>query len=266
MCSLMIRRAAGMLILFLVLCCGIAPYPRAAVGAAGGAHISSLSCSTPVDHPAKFSYGTTEVLVCSSTVQSGSQLNLVILTKRLATIHIQLLFPDGTSAVLDAVADKLGNAKLTLPIHYNPITRYARAQLLVTVTRPGHTEVVPGSVTIVQAIPLASTRLFARPADVLTWCPADRTSCSIRNNSNLIIRVDSDPGAQVAVTLSYPDGESIPCPSSFTSATGTYRCQLPVVYQAKDTTSQGSALSIVAQVSAGGYTQTRSLRMSLVGH
>ena len=66
--------------------------------------------------------------------------------------------------------------------------------------------IVPGTVTIAQNIPLSSTRLRARPAYQQTWCPADRSTCTVHNNSILVIQVDSDPGAQVAATLAYPDG------------------------------------------------------------
>ncbi len=265
----MTRRVLCIASALILLYCGFVPGYQAA--RAAGNDGNSFACLTAMDHPAKFSYGSTEVLACASTVQSGSQVHLVIRTRKYAQIHVQLLFPDGTSSVADTVADKQGLARPDLPVHYNPITRYAQAQLIVTVTRPGHTDVVPGSITIAQALPLGSTRLRARPSYLTGWCPSDRGACTIRNGGTLIIQVDSDPGAQVSVTLMYPDGTSLPCPSNtltgtaFTSNTGIYRCQLPVVFQGKGK-DKDSTIQVTAQVSAGGYTQSpRPLRLNLAG-
>jgi hypothetical protein len=262
----MTRRIACIVSALVLLCCGIVPVSQTA-RAAGNAS-NSFTCLVAMDHPAKFSFGGTEVLVCASTVQSGSPVQLVVRAHKAAQVHVQLLFPDGTSSVADAVADKYGLAHMDLAVDYNPISRYAQAQLIVTVTRPGHTDVVPGSVTIAQALPLGSTRLRARPSTTQAWCANDRGACSIRNGGTLIIQVDSDPGAQVNASLLYPDGTSLPCPANtltgtaFTSNTGVYRCQLPIAYQGKDK-GKGSTIVITAQVSAGGYTQSRTLRLSL---
>jgi hypothetical protein len=190
---------------------------------------------------------------------------------------VQLLFPNGTTAPparpLTTFADRFGYARPSLVIHYNPISSYAQAQLIVTVSRLGHTEVVPGSVTIAQATPLLSTSVRARPAYLGTWCTSnsspDAAACKVRNGANVVIRVDTDPGAQVNVTLSYPDGTSIAGPANeltstaFTDQAGVYRCELPVVYQAKNR-DKNVAIVIKAQVSLGGYTQTRSLQLTLV--
>jgi hypothetical protein len=263
----MIHRVACIVSALVLLCCGFVPgYQTArAAGNAGNA----FACLVTMDHPAKFSFGGTDVLICASTVQSGSPVQLVVRTRKAAQVHVQLLFPDGTSSVADAVADKFGLARVAVAVDYNPISRYAQAQLIVTVTRPGHTDVVPGSVTIAQAIPLGSTRLRARASTTQAWCANDRGACSIRNGGTLIIQVDSDPGAQVSASLLYPDGTSLPCPANtltgtaFTSATGIYRCQLPIAYQGKG---KGSTIVITAQVSAGGYTQSRTLRLNLAAH
>jgi hypothetical protein len=77
------------------------------------------------------------------------------------------------------------------------------------------------------------------------------------------IRVDTDPGAQVAVTLQYPDGQSASCSANdvtgttFASESGLYRCELPVVFQAGKR--RGRTLAhVLAQVSIGSYSKTLS--------
>ena len=73
------------------------------------------------------------MLVCTSTVQSGDTLHLVVGTRKFATVQVQLKFPDGTTAPhsgsLTVIADRKGLARANLPIHYNPITNYAQAQI-----------------------------------------------------------------------------------------------------------------------------------------
>jgi hypothetical protein len=205
-------------------------------------------------------------------------------TRRLAQVHIQLQFPNGTASVVDVAADKLGNARASIPVRYNPITRYAQAQLTITVTRLGHTDVVPdpNPITIGQAAPLGATRLRARPIYMQAWCPTDPAACTIRNNSSVVIRIDSDPHVKVSVTLSGPDGTTIPCPfnelttTAYTDKSGVYRCRLPVAYANAQGSNNGQgsgngqapAITIAAQVSAAnGYTQTPTpLQLSLAAH
>ncbi len=232
------------------------------------------ACATS-DHAVHYSSDSTDVLVCSSTIQSGDTLHLVIGTRKYAAVQVQLRFPDGTTAppsgVLTVTANARGIARANLPIHYNPVTSYAQAQLTVTVLNKGHPDMVSGSVTIAETAPLASTVLRARPRYMTTWCPDDQAACSIRNGAVLVIQISSDPGAQVTAKLVYPDSTSISCyrndltSTSLTNANGMYRCQLPVVYQPK-ASDQNTSLTVLAQLSLDGYTGPQvSLTLDLTG-
>jgi hypothetical protein len=232
------------------------------------------ACAAP-DHPTHYTSDSTDVLVCTSTIQSGSTLRIVITARKGATVQVQLKFPDGTTAPdsgsLTVVADKKGIARASLPIHYNPVTNYAQAELTVTVLYKNRSDVVTGSVTIAQSAPLASTVLRARPRYMSSWCPDDQAACSIRNGSVLIIQIVGNPRAQVSAKIVYPDSTSVGCyrneltSTSLTNDSGVYRCQLPVVYQPK-ASDQGTSLTVVAQLSLGDYTaQPVSLTLSLIG-
>ncbi len=236
--------------------------------------IAVSACAAP-SNPVRYDSGTTDVLVCTSTIQSGETLHIVIATRKLASVQVRLKFPDGTTApqsgMLTVVADKKGVARANLAIRYNPITSYAQAELTVTVLNKAHPDVISGYVRIAETAPLASTVLRARPRYLANWCPEDQAACSIRNGAALIIQIVSDPGAQVTVRLVYPDSTSISCyrndltATSLTNAAGMYRCQLPVVYQPKSSV-QGTTLTVVAELSLGGYTGPQlSLALNLLG-
>lgn len=270
--DVMLRRLMGVTLLLVLLASSLGAAPREARATPVFDALTAFACLA-ADRPVRYANGSTDVVLCTSAVQTGDVLRLGVYTRKPSQVQVQLLFPDGTSAPaagpLIRRTDKQGYARISLPVTYQPVTSYAQAQVMVTVTRAGHSDVVPGLVTIAQAVPLVSTRLRAHPAGLAAWCPADRLSCSIRNNATLIIRVDTDPGAQVVLGLRYPDGTPISCGANdFTStsladAAGIYRCELPIVFQSRNA-GQGSVLTVVAQVSLGGYAQTRSLKLALL--
>ena len=258
----MARRIVTLLAVFAIMCSSVGLIPANTYASAADIAVPVSACAASSD-PIHYSSGSTDVLVCTSTVQSGDTLHVVVGTKKFVTVQVQLKFPDGTTApesgTLSVVADRKGLARANLSIHYNPITSYAQAQLTVTVLNKARPDVVSGSVTIAQTAPLANTVLRARPRYMDSWCPDDQAACSIRNGAVLIIQIVSDPNAQVMAKLVYPDDTSVSCPgndltpNSLTNDSGMYRCHLPVAYQPK-ASDQNTTLTVVAQLSLNGYT------------
>ncbi|HVA89559.1 MAG TPA: hypothetical protein VNL71_06925, partial [Chloroflexota bacterium] len=161
-----------------------------------------------------FQAGATRVMVCPSTVTSGQSVRFTVHTRRLAAITVTMSYPDDSSANAGATANAQGMAVIEAPVAYNPINRYARAQFTVTAARQGHTDQVSGTLTIAQASPLGDVQLRARPRYLTRWCPTVQDACRVRNNTTVVIQVDSAAGAQVSVSLQYPDGQPVSCPAN----------------------------------------------------
>jgi hypothetical protein len=216
-----------------------------------------------------FQTGDTRVLVCPATVTSGQLIRFTVHTRRFADVSVTLSYPDTTNSVVSGAANRQGTAILEAPVQYNPINRYVQAQFTISSTRQGHTDEVSGTFTIAQATPLADVQLLARPRYLDRWCPAATDSCRVRDNATILIRVQSTAGAQVSLSLQYPDGVPESCPNNnltgttFANPTGAYACELPVSFPPK-LIGKGVQIKIIAQVSSGGFTVNRSLLMTLV--
>jgi hypothetical protein len=216
--------------------------------------------------------GASQATVCPSVVVFGHPLRVIVHTRRFTPVRLQVQYPDGTTALSPQRAtDGQGQAILELVVRYNPINRYVEAPFLVLIGRGGRVDTISGTVTIAQGVPLSTTRLRVRQVGMGnegTWCPSDPALCTVQNGSRIIIRVDTDPGAQVSVTLFYPDNQSVSCTSNdltgsdFASDAGIYRCELPVVFQARG--KRGSTLLVTAQVTSGSYSKTLPQKLRLV--
>lgn len=207
--------------------------------------------------------GATQVTVCPSLVLPGHPFRVTVHARRFTPVRLQVQLPDRTIAASGThLTDGLGQVAFDFTIHYNPINRFVQVPLLVLVGKGGRVDMASGAITIEQGVPLSNSRLRVRPASDagLAWCPVDPALCVVHNNSQIIIRVDTDPAAQVNVLLLYPDNQSVPCTgndltsSTFADDAGVYRCELPVVFQTKG--KQGLAiLRVVAQISSGSYSR-----------
>jgi hypothetical protein len=216
--------------------------------------------------------GASQATVCPSVVVSGHPVRVIVRTRRLTPVRLQVQYPDGTTALSPLRStDGQGQANLDLVVRYNPINRYAEAPFTVMIGRGGRVDSISGTITIAQGVPLSTTRLRVRQVDMgdeLRWCPGDPTLCTVQNGSRIIIRVDTDAGAQVTASLVYPDNQSVSCTgndltgSDFASDMGIYRCELPVVFQARG--KEGSTLLVAAQVTSGSYSKPLSQKLRLV--
>jgi hypothetical protein len=175
-------------------------------------------------------------------------------------VRVDLLYPDTTASSASGAIGKNGLAILAIAVRYNPINRYATAQITITVTlRGGHVESMSGQITIAQTTPVGTAVLRARATYEHSWCPTDQTACSIRTGSTLVIMLTTDPHVQVDVSLLYPDNTSVSCAANevtgdtFSSAGGVYRCRLPVVFSSAITA--GASIQVQATVSVGGFTR-----------
>jgi hypothetical protein len=222
--------------------------------------LGTSTCSG-ADATAQLQSATATALVCPSTVESGQYLRIVVHGRGGSHVRVDVLYPDtSTSSVYGTINAKSGQAVLSLPVHYNPINRYATAQITITVTlRNGHTEVMSGQITIAQTTPVGTTVLRARADYQRAWCPTSQVACAIRNGSTLIIMVTTDAHVQVNVALSYPDSTSVSCVANeltgdtFSDASGVYRCRLPVVFSSA--IAAGASIQVQAAVSVDGFTR-----------
>jgi len=247
--------------------CAVFPFAAdTAYGKHGGQSIPECDSTA---NQVWFQAGGTHVMVCPSTVVSGRPVRFTVHTRHGAAVTVTISFPDNSSTDADATANGQGMAVIEMPVDYNPINRYAQAEFTITAAAKGHTDEVSGTLSIAQASPLSDVQLRARPRYQSRWCPTTQEACRVRNNTTIIIQVDSAAGAQVSVNLQYPDGQPISCPandltnSTFADNSGAYRCELPVSFQTK-LIRGGVKLQISAQVSAGGFTVNPSITMSLV--
>jgi len=266
MATIMIRRVCAILCMLAALGAAFPLTAGTAHGRQGRAAV--VVCGDPANQTA-FQTGDTRVLVCPATVTSGQLIRFTVHTRRFAAVSVTLSYPDSTSSMTTGSANRQGVAILEAPVQYNPINRYVKAQFTVASTRLGHTDEVSGNFTIAQAAPLADVQLLARPRYLDRWCPAAPESCRVRDNATVLIRVQSTAGAQVSLSLQYPDGVPESCPNNnltgtaFANPTGVYACELPVSFPPKSI-GKGVQIQIIAQVSAGGFTVNRSLPMTLV--
>jgi hypothetical protein len=252
------RRYAGVVLLALCLLISLSGTQVKAAKALDS--FGTSTCSGAVA-TAQFQSATAAALVCPSTVESGQSLHVVVRGRPGSRVRVDLLYPDTSAASAQGTINaKSGLAVLTLAVHYNPISRYATAQITITVTlRNGHTEVMSGQITIAQTTPVGTTVLRARAGYQRAWCPTDQAACSIRDGSTLIIMVTTDAHVQVNVSLSYPDTTSVACVANeltgdtFSDASGVYRCRLPVVFSS--TITAGASIQVQATVSVDGFTR-----------
>jgi len=279
----MIHRIAGLLCIVAFGCSGLGGAPVVSHAASSGTDLAGL-CPTVVGHPLDFTSasGLTEVVVCASVVQSGSPVQLVVLTHRFATVQLQLQFPDGTFSpasgplVVTARANGLVPVKLTkLDVTYNPVAGYVQVPLNVTATWAGQKDAVSNAtVTVAQVPPLASVVLRARPDNgpATDWCTGSNPNapaCSIRDHSRVVLQVTTDPYTQVTITLTYPDGTPITCQTNtltgtaLTSPKGVFVCRLPVVFPLKGSAS--AVLTVSAEASAPSVQKTATLQLNLIG-
>lgn len=247
----MIRRTCAVLFWIIVLSC----HPLAS-----GSHVladTGGACSAPYNsyHSAT---GATTVAICPLVVESGHSLRFDIHAKRNQVAQVQLTYPNGKADRATGVTDDQGMVTLVVVVHYNPLYRYGQAQFQVTIGSPGSAAVdtVAGQVRVAQSATGGSPRLRVHPAGS-GWCP-DEGRCTVRNNTSLILRVESDPGAQVQVTLTYLNGESVSCPAnslnngSFADDSGAYVCRLFVYFDLRKT--KGSiSMALQATVVSGSY-------------
>jgi hypothetical protein len=251
-----------------------------AQGKGAGDASGAASCSDPAGATTfQSSSGTTQVTVCPSVVVSGHRVRIVVHTRRFTQVRLQIQYPDGTTDSPPGMrSDGQGQAAFDVTVRYNPINRYVLAPFVVMVGRGGQLETVRGTVNIAQGVPLGNSRLRAREAAAggidngAIWCPGDPAACMVHNNTQIVIRIDTDPGAQVSVALVYPDNQSTPCTgneltggSTFASDTGIYRCELPVVFQARGK-HRTTTLTVTAQVSSGSYSKPLSQKLYLVSN
>ena len=262
----MVRRVLAIVCMVALLC---AAFPLAQNPAYAKQNSVAIPACDDTANQTWLQSGTLRVMVCPSTVTSGQSVRFTAHTKRGAAVTVAISYPDNSSANADATANAQGVAVIEMPVAYNPINRYAQADFTVAAVSKGHTDQVPGVLTIAQASPLSNVQLRARPRYLARWCPAVQAACNVRNNNTVVIQVDSAAGAQVSVSLQYPDGQPVSCPandltnSTFADNSGVYRCELPVSFQAK-LIGTGVKLTISAQVSAGGFTVNPSITMYLV--
>jgi hypothetical protein len=266
MAERMVRRVFAIVSMAALLC---AAFPLAQNPAYAKQNNVAIPACDDTANQTSLQSGSMRVIVCPTTVTSGQSVRFTVHTRRQAAVTVTISYPDNSSADADATANGQGNAVIEMPVAYNPINRYAKADFTVVAVSKGHTDQVPGVLTIVQASPLSNVQLRARPRYQSRWCPTVQAACNVRNNNTVVIQVDSAAGAQVSVSLQYPDGQPVSCPandltnSPFADADGVYRCELPVSFQAKSI-GTGVKLGISAQVSAGGSTVNPSITMYLV--
>lgn len=237
----MIRRVGAWVVLALVLCLCAPSHTYAGPssgrngGNAGGHSEQSAASSQAGACAAPLRSGATQVTVCPPVVQSGHALTVLVRSRRSAAVTIHLSYPDRTTAAQSATTDGHGAATLTVVVSYSPVSRYATASFTVSVNKGGAgSDTVQGTVRITQAVQ-AQPRLQMRPEGG-DWC-GETGRCVVHNDSNVAFRlVGAQPGAQVTITVSYPeDGTTASCPSnaltgkSTASAdAGEYDCTLAI--------------------------------------
>jgi len=240
------KRCVALLAVLLLLYVGL---PGGAPVAASRAASAPDSCTAPLHS----SSGNTEVQICPSVVPSGQTVYFVIHSLRNQAVTAVLRYPSGGSDRQTGTTDSQGTLTLSMPVRYNPLYRYAQVPFVINI---GTVETISGSVRVAQMNDVPQARIRVRPAASRTWCGEDH--CVIRDNSTVLIRVETAPSAQVQISLMYPNGESVPCPGNdlgggtFADGTGAFVCRLPVYYDLSNAKAQVTVL-VEVSVTAGTY-------------
>jgi hypothetical protein len=239
----MIRRFIPTVLFLFVLGLMISVPGAAAQGKpAQGAAASADSCNNTF----KSDSGSTTVSVCPSVVQSGQGLRFTIHSNANQQVTVLLRYPNGTTDSATGTTDGQGGASIDMTVRYNPLYRYGSVPFTVTVGADS----VSGTVRVAQSASSGKPRLRVRPAGARDWCPEDGR-CTARNKTSIVIRVDTEPNAQVQVDLAYPNGVTLPCPGNdlpgssgaFADGTGAFECTMPVSYEAPN--AKGSVAVLV---------------------
>lgn len=225
--------------------------PGAAEAATARAGSALDSCTALL----RSSTGNTTVQICPPVVPSGQPVYFVIHSLHDQMVTALLRYPSGGVDRQSAMTDSQGALTLSMTVRYNPLYRYAQVPFVISIG-DGKAETVSGSIRVAQMNNVPQARIRVRPAASMFWCGPDH--CVIRDNTTVVIRVETAPSAEVQISLMYPNGESVPCPgndlggSTFADATGAFVCRLPVYYDLGGSKAQVTVLVDVS-VTAGTY-------------
>lgn len=232
----MSRRAVQLALILLVLCM---VYPLTQAAAATKRATVDATAGSSCDSTFKSATGPTVVTVCPTVVESGQMLHFIIRSRPNEPVLVLLRYPNGIADTRSDTTDAAGVAAVDMTVRYNPLYRYGQAQFQVSVGTSGaaDADVVTGTVRVAQSTSVGKPRLRVRAVGAKDWCP-DNGRCTVRNNSSIVIRVDTDPNAQVQVDLAYPSGVTLPCPGNelaggtgaFADGSGAFQCTMSVSY------------------------------------
>jgi hypothetical protein len=244
----MIKRCACVIVLLFLLGAWL---PGASITAVAQSGQTPVSCTALL----RSASGNTTVQVCPPVVPSGQMVFFVIHSGRNQSVSVVLRYPTGSSDRLSGTTDSQGALTLSMPVRYNPLYRYAQIPFVITAGAASDT--ISGSVRVAQMNNEPQARMRVRQSTSKAWCGDDH--CVVRDNSTVVIRIDTTPSAQVQLSLTYPNGESVPCPGNdlgggmFADGTGAFVCRLPVYYDLSNTKSQVT-VTVEASVTVGTYT------------
>lgn len=182
----------------------------------------------------KSASGSTTVTVCPTVVQSGQTLRFTIHSLPGQSVTVLLRYPNGQTDSATDTTDDQGMAVVDVPVRYNPLYRYGTVPFTVTVGN----DTVAGTLRVAQSTSSDKPRLRIRPAGAKEWCTVDG-HCTVRDNTSILIHLDTEPNAQVQVDLAYPNGVILPCPGNdlpggsgaFADDNGAFECTMPVSYK-----------------------------------
>jgi hypothetical protein len=237
--------------------------------ALGGATHAATGTVLPVgDHCTsvmRSASGNTELQICPPVVPAGQLVYFVVRSVHNAPVTLLIRYPNGATDRQTGTTDAGGLLELSVVMHYNPLYRYAQVPFVLDVG--GITgDVITGAVRVAQNSSHAQARIQVRPVNSKDWCGPDH--CIVRDNTSVIIRVDTDPSAQVQLTLQYPNGETTTCPGNdltggsglFATSDGVFSCRLPVYY---DLPSGHSQVIVLVQATITTSTYTIPLQYKL---
>jgi hypothetical protein len=202
--------------------------------------------------------GTTEVRICPAVVPSGRLVNFQVHSLPNEPVTLLIRYPNGTTDRETGMTDATGQLLLSAVMHYNPLYRYAQVPFVLDVG--GITgDVITGAVRVAQISGPAQARIQVRPLSSKDWCGPDH--CIVRDNTLVVVRIDTDPSAEVQMTLLYPNGETTTCPGNdltggsgmFAASDGVFICRLPVYYDLPGGHSQVVVL-VQATITTSTYT------------
>ncbi|HWE64404.1 MAG TPA: hypothetical protein VHB98_22045 [Chloroflexota bacterium] len=256
----MARRICLLLLSVLLLAAAVPPAQGAAIGKqAQRDAAASDSCS----NSARSTTGVTQVTVCPAVVEAGHALQFAIRSRPNQSVTVVLLYPNGVIDRQTSMTDAQGTATVDIVVHYHPLYRYGQAKFQVTVgpLNGADNEVISGVVNIAQSTSSGKPRLRVRPAGARNWC-AENGRCTVRDNTSIQIRVDTDPDAQVQLALSYPNGVTLACPGNALTGgagaladdSGAFLCQMPVYYNLANAKATVTVLVQVTVTTSSGDT------------